>query len=322
MRKINNLKTYIENTIITLCVFVLSLTISPYYIYGDQFHYREAYSGIVDLNLKDAYKFYVFNTSGKEVIPFFLSWLASNQDLDKDIFIAFSNAALAFFSILLMRKLKVSIWIIAVLLLTNYYFYVLYFAAERLKFGFIFFLLSILYMRHFYIFSFLAILSHIQMIIFYASMSFSSFFEEIIKKLIKGKVTKRGIGILFLSFLIIFIVYFTMWGHLQSKFQTYYDIANHNITDLIKVFLLYIMTWWYSRNRYESTLIFIPLFISVFLVGGERINVMAYFIFLYYALPIKKGFNMGILSTLVYFMYAGFNFMINIIEYGVGYYQN
>ena len=69
-------------------------------------------------------------------------------------------------------------------------------------------------------------------------------------------------------------------------------------------------------------MIFFPLFIAVFLIGGERVNMIGYFVFLYYALPINKGFNFGVLLTSAYFLAASFGFTINIIEHGDGFYGN
>jgi hypothetical protein len=80
------------------------------------------------------------------------------------------------------------------------------------------------------------------------------------------------------------------------------------------------LTLWYAKKKKEVVLIFIPLFVSVYLIGGERVNMMGYFVFLYYVLPIKKGFNMGILTTSAYFLYVTYMFMINVIEYGDGFY--
>jgi len=262
----------------------------------------------------------------KEVVHFFLSWLATNQGIDKDLFIAFSNAVLAFAAVGLMRKMKVSVWIMAVLLLTNFYFYVLYFAGERLKFGFVFLFLSLLYMKRFYIFALLSIFSHVQVIILYGSILFKVLFRQTVNRIIKlfskGKIKKKSLIIISLLPIILFLIYSALSGHLESKFQHYHGIAGHGVADLVRIFAFFILTLWYAKNKEEVTLIFIPLFISVYLIGGERINMMGYFVFLYYALPVNKGFNVGVLTTSVYYLYITYIFMVKVIEYGDGFYEN
>ncbi|HIP49759.1 MAG TPA: hypothetical protein EYG92_12450 [Lutibacter sp.] len=324
MKKTKKLKFSIENAILIVSVFLLSLLISPYYTDGDQFIYRVVYEGLQGLNLKDGYAFYIFHLDSKEVIHFLLSWLATNQEIDKDLFMAFSNAVLAFAAVGLMRKLNVSVWIMALLLLTNFYFYVLYFAAERLKFGFIFLFFSLLYMKRFYIFTLLSIFSHVQVIILYGSILFKVLFRQtvnlIIKLFSKGKIKKKSLIIISLLPIILFLIYFALSGHLESKFQYYYEKAGHSLADLVRIFAFFILTLWYAKNKEEVVLIFIPLVFSVYLIGGERINMMAYFVFLYYALPIRKGFNIGVLITSSYFLFLTYGFMVKIIEHGDGFY--
>lgn len=65
---------------------------------------------------------------------------------------------------------------------------------------------------------------------------------------------------------------------------------------------------------------FIPLFMAVFLFGDERINILGYFIFLYYALFVRRGLNVGVLITSVYFAYASYGHLVRIFKYGNGFY--
>jgi len=45
-----------------------------------------------------------------------------------------------------------------------------------------------------------------------------------------------------------------------------------------------------------------------------------YFVFLYYALPVNKGINAGVLVTSAYFINASYGFMVNIFQHGNGFY--
>ena len=139
-------------------VFFGSLYIGPFYILGDQLHYREIYKNLSEFGLVDGYVYYTSTIDSLEFVHFFFSWLASSH-LEKDLFIALANGVLAWISLTLFQKWKASLFIAAFLVVTNYYFIAMYFSAERLKFGFIFVGLSFIYLdrvKLFYTFSFLA----------------------------------------------------------------------------------------------------------------------------------------------------------------------
>ncbi len=308
----------IINLIIVAIVFVLSISISPYYTHGDQYHYRKVYEGLQGLSLFDGFIFYTLNLDSKEVVHFFFSWVGSNQGIDKDLLMALSNSFLAYGIIVLLRKWKVSIFIISLLLLSNFYFYVLYFSAERLKFGFIFLIFSFAYIRYSYIFSILSIVSHAQMLIVYLSILFNVIIKNIINTIRVKYIKKSFLYILVVSMIIFSIVFYYLGTHIAAKFEHYR--GEHNISELLKIFVFFIFSLWYSKNRKEVLFLFLPLFMAVLLIGGERVNMIGYFVFLYYALPVKKGFNIGIISTSVYFLFASVGFTINVLEYGDGFY--
>ena len=118
------------------------------------------------------------------------------------------------------------------------------------------------------------------------------------------------------------MIFSILSGHLVSKFQHYNELREHGLVDIVKVSVLFVLTLWYSKNKREVVFTFVPLIIAAYLVGGERVNMMGYFIFLYYALPIRKGFNIGILITSFYFLFVTYGFVLKIIEHGNGFYGN
>lgn len=307
----------IANISLCLSIFLISLLIGPLYVDGDQYAYRITYEGLKGLNVVDGFIFYTFNLSSKEFIHFFLSWGASNLEIKKDLFIAFSNTILAYGVIMLLRKWKVSFFVIALLLLTNFYFFVLYFAAERLKFGFIFFIFSLLYVRFFHFFALLSVTSHIQLLIFYISILFQWLSEQIIIIVSRG-IIKKSLKIIVI--LILLIGLFVILGeHILKKFLAY-SHGTIDVSGLLKSSIFFVLSLIYSKNKREVIFLFIPLVVGIILIGGDRINMMGYFVFLYYALPVKNGINFGILITSTYFIFASFEFVIKIMEYGNGFY--
>lgn len=297
-------------------VLLLSLLIMPLYTGGDQIHYRRVYEILPSLGLTEGFSFYAQNLSSREFLHFFLSWVASHF-INKDLFIAFSNAILAYVTMSLFQKWRASIIISFLLLLTNFYFLVLYFAAERLKFGFIFLALSMIYIdqvKRIYGFAVLAVVSHTQIIIVYVSILFNFLGRKILRLLYTGKISKRALFLI--PFL--FFVPLLVGNQIISKFQVYY--GERGLTELARILAFLLLALWYSKKKSETFMIFIPLVIAVFLVGGDRVNLFGYFVFLYYGLQFKGGWNFGVLATSAYYVNSSIHFLVNIFQHGDGFF--
>ena len=62
--------------------------------------------------------------------------------------------------------------------------------------------------------------------------------------------------------------------------------------------------------------------IAVGIFGGERVNMFGYFVFMYFALQVNRGVNLGVILTTLYFSYQTYFFVENIILYGDGFYAS
>jgi hypothetical protein len=170
---------------ITLLVFIFSLFLSKFYVAGDQFGYQNTYRLIEGLGLQDGFWMYEHNISGSEYVHFFLSLVGSNLGIDKNFLISLFNGMLAFLSFRLFEKWGVDFRVAVLMVLTNFYMLVLYFAAERLKFGFLFLVLSLLYSSKpwaFYSLAFLSIWSHFSMLLILAAIWLAEFYSKLSMK--------------------------------------------------------------------------------------------------------------------------------------------
>jgi hypothetical protein len=300
-------------------VFLLSLIVGPYYTSGDQTHYRLTYDAVSLLSFIDGFLYYNNSLASYEFVHYSLIWLFSRL-LDKDVFIAISNAVLGYLLLINLNRIKVYTPLAIILVLSNFYLFVLYFAAERLKYGMIFLLLSLYYIQRakfFYPFIFLSVISHVQFIILYLAMAFSLLKIHIMRFFTNGLVSKK---ILFFLILI-FILAILLNKQIVSKFLAYYGTIN--ILDLWKMFMFFTLSLWYSKSRkLDVLLIFIPLIIAVALFGGERVNMFGYFVFMYYALQVNRGVNFGVLVTTFYFGFQTLFFVENILIFGDGFYAD
>lgn len=177
----------------------------------------------------------------------------------------------------------------------------------------IFFILSILNKNRpslFYIFAFISSISHVQIVILYSAMLLSrtpKVVEGIIKR---GKIAKSSIIVAAISLGTLIL----MREQLYSKFKVYLNEGNIFEVVYLLPFLFFVL--WHRRDKLKITLMFTPLMLSAAFLGYGRINIFAYFIFLYYVLPVNRGFNFFILITTLYFSYSSAIFISRIIKFG------
>lgn len=303
----------------TISILIITLLISPYYTDGDQALYRKVYQGVANLGIVEGFIYYTLVLRSSEFIHYFIIWSARGFGIEKDFLMASSNAFLVYFSMKLFEKWKVSIFVSMAIVLTNYYLFVMYLAAERLKFGFLILVVSMIYLgqnKRFYLTAVLAVFAHVQMLLIYASMLFERLVNAVIQIFKTSKFTYKNIGISILTMgPMIFVA-----DKIYSKFQFYSMAASEkSLFDLVNIALLFMLSSWYSKNRYRTFLFFTPIILAVFLVGSERINMMGYFVFLYYALQYRKGLNLGVLTTTIYFAFKTYLFIERVIQYGDGF---
>ncbi|MGK0255318.1 MAG: hypothetical protein ACI9OE_002847 [Mariniflexile sp.] len=79
------------------------------------------------------------------------------------------------------------------------------------------------------------------------------------------------------------------------------------------------MSLLYSRKFTEVTLVFLPLLAGLLLFGGSRVIMVVFFVFTFFCIKQKRGFNFGFFSILVYFLYANIGFLVNVVKTGKGF---
>ena len=117
------------------------------------------------------------------------------------------------------------------------------------------------------------------------------------------------------------MVYYFLYEHLLAKYLIYASYnKEYGIFNLLRIFIFFLMTLIYSRKKREIVFLYFPLFIAIFLIGGDRLNMFGYFIFLYYALQVNRGVNFGVIATSIYYLFKTYEFILNIFLYGEGFY--
>lgn len=298
-------------------VFSFTYILSSYSIWGDHNLYRETYDSLHGLEFAEAFINYSLKLTSTEIVHFLITWIGSNADIDHDILMAFFNAILAYYIFRLFSIWNVNIFISAFVILTNFYLVALYIDLMRLKFGFIFLVLSMVYPKKSYYFAFLSIVSHSQMLIIYSVFVFKSFIFKVIDVVIKQKISKKSIFYLFVTLIVAIILYVIIGSQILSKVPEYYK--ERDVSVVLKSLLFCIVATFYSRNKVDTIFIFLPILIASFILGGERINIIAYCLFLFVVLRHNRGVNFAVIVSSLYYFYQSINYIVNLIERGNGY---
>lgn len=301
-----------------LFCFYFSLYIFPYYTDGDQYHYIKFYEGIGEYGFKEAYSFYGSATGAQEPIYFFLVFLMHSV-VEKEVLFSILNAVFVYFLTKLLLRERLYPFIIFCLFF-NFYFLVLFFSAERLKLAVLFAVLGLYYEKKKYgtLFFIISLITHLQSIILIISLRMKGFLK-LMKSFLAGNFMRMFIvGAIIIS--VIFVGFIYLQNQIIYKLQVYSE--NGGFINIIKPTILMLLTVFFNRKKTLLILLTnFPLIIASILLGEERIVIFSYFIMLYHTHHLNRGFNVPVILTSCYFIYQGFGFLEQIIEFGDGFYN-
>lgn len=299
-----------------LFTLIFSLIIFPFYTGGDQEHYRLFYDSVAKYSFAEGFIAYRNYLGASEPVYYLIIFIFNNL-VEKDILISIVNSIFAYNVARCLIKMRVNVFVVFSILF-NFYFIVLLFSAERLKFSMMFFFMSLAVGSGFkqYALLFLCVLSHLQSLMLVYVQKISQIKNELIKYFKGGNFFRIFllVGVL-LGF---FFVLYSMSGYLGDKYTAYSEKAG--IVNVIKPIVFCLLSIFYCQKRwFEIIAIFAPLVFASVLVGEERIVIFCYGIFFYFAAQVKRGVNFGILITNLYFIYKGIEFVVNILINGNGF---
>lgn len=311
-----NTKNYLAAFFISGLFFLGSILIFPFFYGGDQIAYRGFYDEVVGLNLLEAFYFYREKLGTFEPVYFLFVYFCS-MFFDKNIILSLVNFFLVYFVVLWMLRVKVNPCIY-LLLFPNFYLMVLFFSAERLKFALVIFLLSFFFrgiLRYF--FQGISIFAHVQVVMLVVAERSSSF-AFILKRVARGRLPYSSFGFFVLLFFL-FIFLFVMRNHILGKLPYYLD--NGGFRSLVKPLLFMMAAVFYAKDeKFKAFLSSFPLVLMSFFVGGERIVIFSYFVFMYYGLRYNGGINFSVLLAGAYFSFRGIDFICRVLKFGDGFY--
>lgn len=298
--------------------FLISYILLSYYTLGDQIAYHAFYENLTNSNISQIPLTQFKYTGSAEPAYGVISWVGANSGLTKNIYTSLFNC---FFIVTLIRYLivKNANVVFIFLALTNFYFVVLLTGAERLKFSYIFLLLALscnkknisllLYT--------IATLNHFSTIMLIAS-SFSGRISEfsISKKFLVRKIPVKLVSALFVI-VITLIIFSQFQSQLIGKIAAY--LGNGSALALTNISLLFFVSAIVFPKRPDIFFSLITMSIAVFLLGADRVNMLAVTIFLYFAVDGKKTSHPLVLALMLYFSVKSIPFIYNIFVHGNGF---
>lgn len=305
-------KGQVYSLLYALFILMISSYFVPLYIYGDQQFYIDFYENCFYPNI-DSFECYNSKLGTQEPLYFGLVWLMNKFGVDRNLFIIFSNFIFTYLLCLnVFKYYKVDFTrnILIILMLSNYYSVVLFFAAERLKFSIMFLLIYFLVVSKYkIIYYFLAVIGHMQSFF----LSFYIFMMEL------GKLKKIWLKTSILIFMVSMsgILLLFLSEHISNKFEAYSGDGG-SLGSVLKTFFFIILSYLYSKN-FKILLCGVPLIVASFILDVERVAIFSFFVFIGTVIYYRKALDPFLILILLYFSVKSIEFLINIIEFGSGY---
>jgi hypothetical protein len=295
-----------------ILTYIVSMLLLHFHTGGDQIGYRALYAELANSEINEIIPLAYINVGGGEPVSVFILWIGAILGIDKDIYISLLNVLLVALLFLTAYRNKVSTSM-TVLLLLNFYIIVLMVSAERLKISYIFLLLAVNVKGNAKIFFlFTAIFAHFQTIILLLS-----FLVGKILKVNYKKFSTRKIFFLFCSFPILFYLFNTFFQGMFYKFTTYK--SNFPISEFFSIFLLIGSSILLVKEKLKFLIMLVPIFFSIYYLGGTRINMIAVTFVLYYLIEQKQISSIVNYPLMSYFVIKAFLYINLIVKYGDGF---
>lgn len=312
------------NKIYSLCFTVFSFIISyyffQYYVNGDQTDYIDFYNNVTRFNIIDGYRYYNSRLGAGE--PVYFLFVYSLSPLFNKIFLfSITNAVLAFYLSKSLLRLNMSPYLLMLIAL-NFYLLVLFLAAERLKLSLTFFIIGLnaLHRSKKLFFFGLTLLSHFQASLMIITL-FTRIFTSMVRNFFLGKFSTKSFRIIYLVFIGGALFYF--FQEILVRKITGYNESFSGINNVLKPLAFCLLTLLYTNNRrLEAVIMHLPIIIGSYFLGDLRMTIFSFFIFMYFGVQYKRGLNVGVIASLVYFFIQGIVFLQKVIKHGEGFFIN
>tara|TARA_Y200000002_G_C22584087_1_gene622163 strand:+ start:261 stop:1130 length:870 start_codon:yes stop_codon:yes gene_type:complete len=285
---------------------------------GDQEKYRAFYLSLVGVELSEIPILQFRFTGSWEPLYGLIMWSGSNVGVDKDVYISFFNCILYIALFVFLSKHRASPLFI-VLMFLNFYFIVLLTGAERLKFAYLALLFVALVKldRSKAVLLTSSILSHFSALLIWLGLLARRLAYVRILRRVNRKVFGKRTLWLFLAVILGVFVSILFGDTILYKIQHYW--LSGSVASLLNVSILFILTFLLFKKRSPMLLALTFCSILIFLIGPERMNMIAVTIFIYQVIIEGKTNNPAVLTLMLYFAVKSVPFVEKVLVFGNGF---
>ena len=312
-----NLDTFYANILIPIFFTYAYLLIYPY-VEGDQYYYRLFYSALADAKFNEVMPIALEKVASVEPVSIYMLWIGAKTGLDKDIYISLLNVILLLGLFLFCRKNNVGP-IPLFLLLTNYYIIVLMTGAERLKIAYIILFLATLYSTNKgRALTGISGFAHLQNFLMFPSLLLANY-STAIRRIFKAGKFKIELFLVSVIMTVFAVFLFSIFNDAIIK-KVFASIENSDSSiQILNLLILSFVALFATRNRWRMALILLPMYPAVSILGGQRVNMIAVTLVLYFLIKERALNHPFVLALLLYFSFKSITFIQNIILYGSGF---
>ncbi len=299
-------------------IFWASLMLTTPFVNGDQVFYRNFYESLAYAQLNEIIQLQLGTTGSGEPLFGAIMWFGAKMGVDKDIYVAIWNTILACSLIHLAAYYRSNI-VFIFLLLTNFYVVVLFTSAERLKFSYIALALAAASSSPWRTVTlcFAAVLSHFQTLIalfgWAAGYATRIRFERLAQKI--NLFGAAFLGLVVTGLAIVFAIQFQ--STISEKASAY--MGSGGFLSLVNIAILLVASLICFPKKAEVTLMLVTCAFFAFIFGSNRINMIAFSIFIFICIKEGRTAHPAVTALMLYFSYRSIDYVRLILTHGDGF---
>jgi hypothetical protein len=310
-------------------MFALSYVslVTSFYSGGDFISYQSSYTALRGTSLFSGYLIYNNTLGASEVVHFLISYIFSNLGVPYFLFKACLSGMLFMIIYSSLTRNGLHAAIALTFCIGNFYVLALYTELERLSLAFLFFSIFLSAWRNSrksfsIIFLIMSLLTHLQMgIIILALLS-----SQIIYFAISSapKKVSRNIFIFSLWICCVIAIASTTTSFLQDlviiiREKLYFYKNSGSAYSLIQGCIALTFAMLFSKRRIHDFAFFMIIFIFIFFLGGERLNIVLVLATFWIAVQNNRWRNIPFHVFNTFFLGKGLLFLLTLLQTGRGY---
>lgn len=239
----------IQDIFVYITISTATYIISNYYVLGDQVGYQDAYRAVRGVNFFVGFDLYTYFISTTEFVHYLFIYIISNFMVDKNLAMAVLNGMFSAQLLRIFRSFGVNIFVSLSIIFTNYYLFVLYLAAERLKISMMLILIACLLSRNIYVkyaVYFTAISAHVSTLFLFSGILLQDLLT--LHRRSGSKIT-RFISLFFVSIIVLFVSNHYFGEYVYWKVSQYYVTSNISMWSTVPLIVYVTASTYYAKNR-------------------------------------------------------------------------